>query len=235
MRTIPFSKIFWFFTFMLGFQSCDTKSSSVATDTRLNTVKQILTSGTDQGFSVLGNVDSFLTNTLIDAVIPEELKKINTQLENLGLESLVEKEKQYIGKAAAASVNTVKPIITSAIQELTLSDAISILSGGKGAATQYLKNKTRDKLIEAIQPQVETLLNSGEVLPLINKATKDKTIQSAINIITGNKETTNIEAGSSISRYATEQIVDGLFEVTKDYEVNNFGLTESILKSTLNK
>ena len=37
---------------------------------------------------------------------------------------------------------------------MTVTDAINIASGGKGAP-QHLKNKTRGKLIDAIQPQVD--------------------------------------------------------------------------------
>ncbi len=218
---------------VFSFQSCDTQGSSVASNTSLNLVKQLLTSSTNQGFSILGDTKAFLTNALIEAVMPDELKSINTKLQNAGLGSLVEKEKQYIGKAAEASVDVAKPIITSAIQEMTISDAVSILSGGKGAATQYLKNKTQDKLIAAIQPQVESQLNSNGVTTLINNATKDKTLQTAIGLILGNKQTTSTDVSGSISQYASKQIVDGLFEVAKDYEVKNSSLGTNILNSVL--
>ena len=36
---------------------------------------------------------------------------------------------------------------------------LTLLPAGKGAATAYLKNKTREKLMSAIQPQVDAKLN----------------------------------------------------------------------------
>ena len=234
MKISAISKLVLASTFVVTVQSCDTtQGSSTASQTGLNSVKQIMTSSTNQGFSVLGNSNSFLTNALVDAVMPDELKKINSKLETLGLSSLVEKEKQYIGKAAEASVDVAKPIITSAIQEMTLTDAISILSGGKGAATQYLKNKTQDKLVAAIQPQVESQLNANGVTSLINNATKDTSVLGALGTILGNKQSTSTDVSGSISQYASQQIVNGLFEVAKDYEVKNSSLSGSILNSVL--
>ncbi|MGM5629956.1 DUF4197 domain-containing protein [Apibacter raozihei] len=235
MKISTISKLILVSTFVISLQSCDTQGSSTSTTSTagLNTVKQMMTSSTNQGFSVLGNSNSFITNALIEAVMPDELKKINTKLENLGLSSLVTKEKEYIGKAAESSVNVAKPIITSAIQEMTISDAVSILSGGKGAATEYLKNKTQSKLIAAIQPQVESQLNSNGLTSLINNATKDKSVKSAIDALLGNKQSsTNSNVSSSISQYASQQIVDGLFEVAKDYEMKN-SISKSILGTLL--
>ncbi|WP_128331212.1 DUF4197 family protein [Apibacter sp. HY039] len=235
MKISTISKLILASTFVISLQSCYTQGSSTSTTSTagLNTVKQMMTSSTNQGFSVLGNSNSFITNALIEAVMPAELKKINTKLENLGLSSLVTKEKEYIGKAAESSVNVAKPIITSAIQEMTISDAVSILSGGKGAATEYLKNKTQSKLIAAIQPQVESQLNSNGLTSLINNATKDKSVKSAIDALLGNKQSsTNSNVSSSISQYASQQIVDGLFEVAKDYEMKN-SISKSILGTLL--
>ncbi len=225
--------VFTFGLIAISIQSCDTQGSAMGSNTGLNMVKQLLTSSTNQGFSVLGDTNTFLTNALIEAVMPDELKKINTKLESVGLSSLVDKEKQYIGKAASASVDVAKPIITSAIQEMTLSDAVSILSGGKGAATQYIKNKTEAKLIAAIQPTVESQLNSNGVTSLINNAVKDKTLQTALGAILGNKSSTSTDVSGSVSQYASKQIVDGLFEVAKDYEVKNSSLGTNLLNSVL--
>jgi len=203
-------------------QSCDSQSGGLLNSAgALGTVQQILTASTNQGFSVLGNTDSFLTNALIEAVIPENLKKINTNLQNLGLGSLVDKEKQYIGQAAAASVAVAKPIVTQAIQEMTLNDAIAIATGGKGAATQYLKDKTQGKLIAAIQPQVESQLQSSGITSLIDNASKGTNLLNSLGAIFGKKQTTSTDLSSSISQYASEQIINGLFEVSKDYEMKN--------------
>lgn len=233
MKIVNFTKRFFISALILaGIFSCETQQGTTSSNSvGLNAVKQLLTSSTNQGFSILGDTDSFLTNALIEAVLPEKLKEINTKLENLGLSSLVEKEKQYIGKAAATSVDIAKPIVTSAIQEITLADAIGIISGGKGAATEYLKSKTERKLIEAIQPEVDDYLNSNGITSLINNATQDNSIKSAFATILG-KNTTTTNVGNSISEYASQQIVDGLFAVAKDYEVKNYNLS-GVLNSVL--
>lgn len=218
---------------LISLMSCDSQGNLNSSNS-LTSVKQIITSSINQGYSVLGNPDQFLTNALIDAVLPDELKKINTKLESIGLESLVTKEKKYIAQAASSSVEVAKPIISSAIQEMTLSDAVGIIAGGKGAATKYLQQKTEAKLIAAIQPKVESQLNSNGIISMINSASKEKNILGTLGSILGNKKTTSTEVGSSISEYATKHIVKGLFSVAQDYEKKNTNTGEKIIESIFN-
>ena len=51
------------------------------------------------------------------------------------------------------------PIFTSAIKEMTLTDAVGIVRGNKDAATLYFKRKTSQQLTAAFTPPVEASLN----------------------------------------------------------------------------
>ena len=51
------------------------------------------------------------------------------------------------------------PIFTSAIKEMTLTDALGIVRGNKDAATQYFKRNTSQELITALTPPVEAALS----------------------------------------------------------------------------
>lgn len=237
MKLVTLSKVVLASTLVLSLQSCDTQTISVNNKgVGVNAIKQLLTSTTNKSFSILENSESFLTNSLIDAAMPSQLKQINSTLENLGFNSLVEKEKKYIADAASTSVTVAKPIIASAIQDITLTDAISIVKGGKGAGVEYLKNKTQDKLIAAIQPKVEQQLNANGITSLIENATGNNSkIQNTLNLIIGNKNTTSAQSlKNSISKYASEQIVNGMFDIAKDYEVNQSNISSKIINSVLN-
>lgn len=67
---------------------------------------------------------------------------------------------------------------------MTVTDAINIASGGKGAATAYLKNKTREKLIDAIQPQVDAKLNEYGIKS-VNTALSGSSISGILGTILG--------------------------------------------------
>ena len=51
-----------------------------------------------------------MANQLIDAALPQQLRDLNSTLQKLGLNSLVQKEKQYIAQAAAFTVDVSRPI-----------------------------------------------------------------------------------------------------------------------------
>lgn len=224
-----YSKIGLLFIFILSFQVCTCQKRSTNHLAALHAVKKILTASTNESFSVLKDTGSFLINTKMEE--PDELKEINTKLETLGLSSIVESEKQNIGKAAQSSVNLFKPIINSAIKDITPLEAAKIIAGGKGAATQFLKKKTEAKLFEAIQPEVENELNSSGVTALVNSALNNKTIQNALAMITGNTASTTENGANSIAKYATSQIVNGFFQVAEEYEVKNSNLSTDLIKS----
>ncbi|MCT3801904.1 DUF4197 family protein [Elizabethkingia anophelis] len=184
-------------------------------------LQNLLFNASSQGFNILGNPQEFMTNALIESAMPEELRKVNNTLESVGLGNLVKKEKQYIAEAAKLTVNTSKPIVTQAIREMTVTDAINIASGGKGAATAYLKNKTREKLIDAIQPQVDAKLNEYGIVKSVNTALTGSSISGILGTILGTDKKNNVNATSPITRLASEQMVNGLFYVIENYEVNN--------------
>jgi hypothetical protein len=54
-----------------------------------------------------------------------------------------------INRGAEDAVAFAKPIFIDAIKEMTLTDALNIVKGSKDAATQYFKQKTTEKLIQA--------------------------------------------------------------------------------------
>ena len=125
----------------------------------LAVLKQILLGGITKGLNIFSNKDSFMANQLIDAALPQQLKDLNSTLQKLGLNSLVQKEKQYIAQAAAFTVDVSRPILVNAVNSLTAEDAARIVQGGSGAATQILKERTSEQLMAAIAPKVDAKLN----------------------------------------------------------------------------
>lgn len=200
-------------TVTTSLQSCGTVLSS---GIGLNVLKNILLGGITKGMGIFGNLDSFLSNALIDAAMPQQLRDINNTLEKIGLSSVVQKEREYIAKAAAFTIDISKPILVNAVNSLTAEDALRIAQGGKGAATQILRQKTEAQLIAAIMPKVDSKLNEFGVVKMLNTALSGSNI---LGQILGTGSSTS--ATSGVSNLAAQQMVKGLFNIIENHEVTS--------------
>lgn len=183
----------------------------------LAVLKQILLGGITKGLNIFSDKDSFMANQLIDAALPQQLRDLNSTLQKLGLSSLVQKEKQYIAQAAAFTVDVSRPILVNAVNSLTAEDAARIVQGGSGTATQILKEKTSQQLMAAIAPKVDAKLNEFGLVSSLNSALQGSNI---LGSILGTQNSTNSLTGG-ISRFASEQMVNGLFNIIESHEQQN--------------
>ena len=183
----------------------------------LAVLKQILLGGITKGLNIFSDKDSFMANQLIDAALPQQLRDLNSTLQKLGLNSLVQKEKQYIAQAAAFTVDVSRPILVNAVNSLTAEDAARIVQGGSGTATQILKERTSEQLMAAIAPKVDAKLNEFGLVSSLNSALQGSNILG--NILGGQNSTNSLTGG--ISRFASQQMVNGLFNIIESHEQRN--------------
>ena len=183
----------------------------------LAVLKQILLGGITKGLNIFSDKDSFMANQLIDAALPQQLRDLNSTLQKLGLSSLVQKEKQYIAQAAAFTVDVSRPILVNAVNSLTAEDAARIVQGGSGTATQILKERTSEQLMAAIAPKVDAKLNEFGLVSSLNSALQGSNILG--NILGGQNSTNSLTGG--ISRFASQQMVNGLFNIIENHEQQN--------------
>lgn len=191
-------------------QSCTTLAT---TDLGLSVIKKLLRNGIDKGMGVYGNKDAFLQNNMVDKALPKQLRDINSTLEKIA-PSLVAKERDYIAQAASYTVNVSRPILEGAVNSLNAQDVTRIIQGT--TATQILKEKTQQQLVAAIAPKVDEQLNQYGIVKTINTALSGNNLLSSL--LGGNNNT--VSAGG-LSQLASEQIVNGLFNIIEDYEHQN--------------
>lgn len=195
-------------------QSCVALATS---SVGLAVLKQILLGGITKGLNIFSNKDSFLSNQLIDAAMPQQLRDVNNTLQKLGLNNLVQKEKEYIAQAAQFTVETSRPILINAVNSLTAQDAARIAQGGTGVATQILKEKTSQQLMAAIAPKVDAKLNEFGIVKTLNNALAGSNMLGGL--LGGQNSTSSVTGG--ISRFASEQMVNGLFNIIQNHEQQN--------------
>lgn len=197
--------------FTTTFNSCTTLATS---DLGLSIIKKALLNGIDKGLGIYSNKDAFLQNNLVDKALPKQLREINSVLEKVA-PSLVAKERDYIAQAATFTVGISRPILENAVNSLNSNDVRRIIQGEKGTATLILKEKASQQLIAAISPKVEEKLNQFGIVKTINTALAGNNL---LGSIFGSNTTTN---ASSLSMLASEQMVNGLFNIIEDYEKQN--------------
>ncbi len=190
-------------------QSCTTLATS---DMGLSIIKRILLNGINKGMGIYANKEAFLQNNMVDKALPKELRDINSMLEKIA-PSLVAKERDYIAQAAAYTVNTSRPILEGAVNNLNAQDVTRIIEGT--TATQILKEKTSQQLVAAIAPKVDEKLNEYGIVKTINTALSGSNFLG--NLLGGGN---TVNAGG-LSQLASEQLVNGLFNIIEDYEHQN--------------
>ncbi|MBK7634340.1 MAG: DUF4197 family protein [Saprospiraceae bacterium] len=75
--------------------------------------------------------------------LPAEFTTVIEGLKTLGLGSEVDKITQQTGKVASLVLTESEGIIKESIKQIDFGDAVSIVTGGKDAATQVLKNNMK--------------------------------------------------------------------------------------------
>ena len=165
-----------------------------------NGLKQALELGIAQGVDLLSQKDGYYGNSLAKILFPEPLQKVDNTLRSIGLGSLADEGVKLLNRAAEDAVTEAKPIFINAVKNLSFSDATAILTGGKNAATDYLKNTTTQSLIQAFSPKIQASLG---------KVGADQVWSSIIDKYNAVPLVTKVNP--DLTSYVTEKAIDGLF------------------------
>jgi len=123
-----------------------------------NGIKEALNKGISTAVSFLNKKDGFLGNQLYKVLLPEEALKIEKTLRSVGLGKLADDAIVSINRGAEDAVGYATPIFVDAIKQMTITDALKLISGEKNAATEYFRSKTSAKLKEAFLPIIKSSL-----------------------------------------------------------------------------
>jgi hypothetical protein len=156
--------LFLAFLCTLTFVSCDVLKTLPSTTTvsqaeASQAIREALDQGVGRGISYLNKTDGFFGNNVYKLFLPPEAQKIENTLRNLGMGSIVDRAILQINRAAEDAVGYASPIFVDAIREMTIADAINIVKGPPDAATQYFREKTTQKLINAFTPIIKQSLD----------------------------------------------------------------------------
>lgn len=173
-------------------------------------LKEALIQGISKGADQASQSDGFFRNELIKILLPEDARRVESTLRQVGLGAEVDRALLAINRGAERAAQEAKPIFIQAIRQMTIQDAFQVLKGDQDAATQFLRRSTESQLVTLFQPRIQESLdevgatrfygdiaNSYNSLPLVNR-----------------------RIDPDLNAYVTERAIDGLFQLIAIEEKN---------------
>ncbi|MGW9687000.1 DUF4197 domain-containing protein [Flagellimonas sp. 2504JD1-5] len=163
-------------------------------------LREALNFGIEKQVNKLTAKDGFFKNELVKILLPDELKKVDKTLRDIGLGNLADEGLRILNRAAEDAVKEATPIFVDAVKGITFNDAKQILLGNDKAATSYLEGSTRNKLAVKFNPVIK------------NSFSKVGADQIWENIITKyNNLPLTSDVDPDLTNYTTEKALDGVF------------------------
>ena len=131
-------------------------------------LRQALEIGATNVSSQLGATDGFFGDSNIRIPLPGRLGQIQSQLSKVGLSAPLDDLQLRMNRAAEASMPEARKLVVSAVQSITVEDAVGILQGGDSAATDFLRGKTEASLRDAFAPFIDQALQESGAVQSLN-------------------------------------------------------------------
>ena len=185
---------------------------------------EALSKGSEYAIKEASAINGFNGNSLIRIPFPQEAKKMKVALTKIGLEQEIKSMEKSINKSAELASKEALNILISAIKNMNIEDAFSILKGDENAATLYLKDQTNDFLYQSFKPIIIKSMEEVKVAKQWNPlVTKYNSIPFTEKI------------NPDLEDYITNKAIVGLFVLVaqqeKEIRENPLARTSEILKN----
>ena len=191
-------------------------------------IKEALIKGTGASVDLVSKLDGYFGNPEIKIPFPENARMIESKLRNIGLGSKVDEVILSINRAAEDAAKEAGPIFVTAIRNMSIQDAIQIVSGKNDAATQYLSRTTTPGLKAKFSPIVKASLDKVNATRLWEDAMK---AYNQIPFVT--------KQNPDLTAYVTDKAISGLFIMIAKEELkirqNPAARTTEILRKVFGK
>lgn len=207
-------------------KAADKASTITKTNTSIDIaagLKEALNKGVTEQVSKLTAVDGFYKNETVKILMPEELARVDKTLRKMGMANLADDGIKALNRAAEDAVKEATPIFVSAIKNITITDAKSILLGNDTAATTYLQSSTTIPLYAKFSPVVQKSINKVGADVIWNSIIKK---YNTIPLVS--------KVNPDITDYITNKALDGVFKMItveeKNIRTNLNARTSDVLK-----
>lgn len=186
-------------------------------------VKAALAQGAESAVALLGRPGGFLDNPQVRIPLPGHLEDAAKLLRKFGQGKRIDELVTTINRAAEAAVPMGKDLLVNAVQNMTVTDAKNILTGGDTSVTAFFAEKTRAPLGERF-------------LPVVTQATEKVGLMQQYNSFAGKAAGFGLirKEDANLSQYVTGKTLDGLYfmigEEEKKIRQDPVGTGSALLK-----
>ncbi len=196
------------------------KSAVSSTDANSG-LKLALSKASDAVVSQLGAPGGFANDPKVRIGLPGPLAKLGGVLQVLDSVGVTKNLSSKLNSAAEGAVSKATPLLKNAIQKMTVTDALGIVTGGQTSATDYFKR--------TMGAQLQT-----EMLPVVSKSLKGVDAFSALNSVVAKSQVPIGPFGDKdLTKYVTQKASDGVFyyigEKEKEIRANPLGFGSSLI------
>jgi len=173
---------------------------AISPQQRTQGLKTALTQAAQVAVQNLGVQDGFLGNPEVRIPLPGKLQKAQNLLKALGASRQTDALVTAMNRAAEAAVPEARTLLVESVKQMSVQDAVGILTGGPDAATQYFRRTTSDRLTQRF-------------LPIVSRETGKLQLAQHYNDVAGKAAQLGIvsEQDANLDRYVTGKALDGLF------------------------
>ena len=132
-------------------------------------LKQALSVGSESVITSLQQSGAFANNPNLHIDLPPALATAGKLLDKIGMGQWTDELEAKLNEAAEQAIPAAGPIISKAINNLTLVDIQSIYNGESDAATQYFKKQMSGSIAQAMDPIVKQSLADVGALTVYDK------------------------------------------------------------------
>jgi hypothetical protein len=190
-------------------------------------LKDALAAGVKSAITQLGKKDGFLADQAVRIMVPKRVRKLADAAKSLGAGKYVEDFEVAMNRAAEQAVPLAADVFAAAVKQMSVQDALAIVSGEPDAATQYFRRTTEATL-------------QAKFLPIVTKATGNTGVTQRYKALSEKSGPMAALLGGSskkpldLDAYVTEKTLDGLFyyvgEQEKKIRSNPLAQTSSLLR-----
>jgi hypothetical protein len=181
-----------------GSSSSTTKFTEVEA---ADAIKEALTKGVSNGVDIVSKPDGYFKNQFIKIPFPKEADIVESTLRSVGAGALADKVIESLNRAAEDAAQAAKPIFINSIKQMTVVDAMNIVTGSQqDAATQFLQRTTNNQLVSAFKPAIKNSLDKTYATKYWKEAT---TRYNKIPFVR--------KVNTDLPDYTTKKALDGLF------------------------
>lgn len=188
-------------------------------------IKNLLGNASDGALDKLSKPGAFYADKAVRVLLPGPLKNATKILRFTSKAGLTKDITKDLNDAAGKAALEAKPVFRSAIDNMTLTDGVGIVTGGDNGATDYLRKTSGEELAIKVRPLVEKALGEVGAYDQVEKLGELSSLAAL--------------GGADISREGltdsvTKQAMDGIFRYIANEEQkfrkNPLGKTGNILK-----